>query len=105
MKADKKREQEKEVVKLMVEIYCRGHKHGHSVPCPDCQSLIDYAAARLDLCPFMEDKTFCSACPVHCYEDQMRAKIKEVMRYSGPRMLLHRPLMAIRHLFASGRVQ
>jgi hypothetical protein len=28
----------------------------------------------------------------------MRERIREVMRYSGPRMLLSHPLMAIRHL-------
>ena len=28
----------------------------------------------------------------------MRARIREVMRYAGPRMLLSHPLMALRHL-------
>jgi hypothetical protein len=29
----------------------------------------------------------------------MREKVKEVMRYSGPRMLLHHPILALRHVF------
>ena len=52
----------------------------------------------MDSCPFMETKTFCSKCQVHCYKKDMREKIKEVMRFSGPRMLFHHPIIAIRHL-------
>jgi hypothetical protein len=33
----------------------------------------------------------------------MRARIQEVMRYSGPRMLFRSPLLAIIHLFKSFR--
>jgi hypothetical protein len=36
---------------------------------------------------------------VHCYQPQMREKAKKVMRYSGPRMLLHSPGLALRHVF------
>lgn len=46
----------------------------------------------------METKTFCSNCRVHCYRPDMRAEIREVMRFSGPRMMLHHPVMAVRHL-------
>jgi hypothetical protein len=28
----------------------------------------------------------------------MREQVKVVMRYAGPRMLLHHPLLALRHL-------
>lgn len=48
--------------------------------------------------PFMETKTFCSNCKVHCYKPEMREKIREVMRYSGPRMIFHHPAAAIRHV-------
>ena len=46
----------------------------------------------------MEMKTFCANCRVHCYKPEMRGKIREVMRYSGPRMMLHHPVMAARHV-------
>ena len=46
----------------------------------------------------MENKTFCSNCKTHCYQTQMRERIRQVMRYSGPRMLLHHPVMAVRHV-------
>ncbi|MDR2525428.1 MAG: nitrous oxide-stimulated promoter family protein, partial [Oscillospiraceae bacterium] len=35
-----------------------------------------------------------------CYRADMREKIRAVMRYAGPRMLLHHPVMAIRHFIA-----
>jgi hypothetical protein len=49
----------------------------------------------------METKTFCSNCKVHCYKPEMREKIKEIMRFSGPRMIFYHPIMAIRHLIES----
>ena len=36
----------------------------------------DYAWARSDHCPFMEAKTFCSNCKVHCYRPEMREQIR-----------------------------
>lgn len=67
--------------------------------CPQCQALLDYALQRLERCRFGEDKPSCTRCPVHCYKPAMREQIRQVMRYSGPRMLLHNPIMAIRHLW------
>lgn len=95
-----KREWEKETVSLMIAIYCR-KKHGGKNLCPDCAALDAYARQRSDKCPFMETKTFCSNCKAHCYKKDMREKIREVMRYSGPRMIFHHPVMAIRHLSES----
>ena len=95
-----KREQEKETVSLMIAIYCRKHHGGRSL-CADCAALTAYAQLRSDKCPFMDTKTFCSNCKVHCYKPDMREKIREVMRFSGPRMIFHHPVMAIRHLIES----
>ena len=92
-----KRQREKETVSLMIALYCRKH-HGGRELCPECAALDTYARLRSDKCPFMETKTFCSNCKVHCYKSDMREKIRAVMRFSGPRMLLHHPIMAIRHI-------
>ena len=92
-----KREREKETVSLMIAIYCR-KKHGGKTLCPECAALDAYARQRSDKCPFMETKTFCSNCKVHCYRKDMREKIWEVMRFSGPRMIFHHPIQAIRHV-------
>ena len=97
-----KREKEKQVVRLMIEVYCRGnHRTRRGELCPQCRELADYAAARVDHCPHMETKTFCSNCKTHCYKPAMRERIRAVMRYAGPRMLLHHPVMAVRHLIES----
>ena len=95
-----KRTREKETVSLMIRLYCR-KKHGGKTLCTDCAALDAYARQRSDKCPFMETKTFCSNCKVHCYKNDMREKIREVMRFSGPRMIFHHPIMAIRHVIES----
>ena len=94
----RKREQEKALVSQMIALYCRKNHHTSSGLCPECQALDQYARQRSDRCPFMERKTFCSNCPVHCYKPQMREKIRQVMRFSGPRMLLSHPEVVIRHM-------
>lgn len=93
-----KREQELETVTYMIRYYCK-HKHKHRELCSECQELVEYSKKRIGLCPFMDTKTFCSACKVHCYKKDMREQIRVVMRYSGPRMLLHRPIMALKHIY------
>ena len=92
-----KREREKETVSLMIAIYCRKN-HGSKTLCRECSALDAYARQRSDKCPFMETKTFCSNCRVHCYKKDMREKIRAVMRFSGPRIIFHHPIMAIRHV-------
>ncbi len=88
---------EKRVAGLMIRLYCRKKEHNLTL-CPECAELLAYAQARLDRCPFGEEKTSCQRCPVHCYRPAMREKMKAVMRFSGPRMLLYAPLEALRHL-------
>lgn len=98
MTPEEKREHEKKMVDLMIRIYCHGNHHtkGKSL-CKDCEELTSYCNLRTDKCPFMETKTFCSACKVHCYSKENKEKIRKVMRYAGPRMLLYHPVLAIKH--------
>lgn len=97
-KEDIKREKEKRIATLMILKYCKGNKHSET-PCDDCNELIDYLVVRIDNCAFMETKTYCSNCKVHCFNPDMRANIKKVMKYSGPRMLFSDPIMAITHIY------
>ncbi len=93
-----KREREKAMVSQMIRLYCK-KKHGtKNGLCPECAELEAYARQRSDKCPFMETKTFCSNCKVHCYKPEMRERIREVMRFSGPRMMFVNPVAAIRHV-------
>lgn len=119
----KKRAEEAEMVSQMIALWCRAHHqageplhggggqtsaegnlatsvrlgHRDVQLCPSCSELRDYALARIKHCPHMGTKTFCSACPTHCYKPEMRERIREVMRWSGPRMLRYRPIPAIKH--------
>jgi hypothetical protein len=93
---------EKLIVEKMIDVYCQGHKHVQGELCPDCTELVQYAHNRLDLCQFGEDKGFCKVCPIHCYNREMRPRIREVMRYSGPRIFWYHPRMAASHLVSSG---
>lgn len=90
-------EQEQSTVALMIRIYCRNMEHNEEL-CADCRALLEYARMRLSKCPFGEKKTSCRKCAVHCYRPDMKDRIKVVMRYSGPRMILHHPIAAIRHV-------
>lgn len=98
---EEKREREKLVVGEMIRLYCKKNHGTKDELCPSCAELKQYAETRSDKCPFMETKTFCSNCRVHCYKPEMREKIREVMRFSGPRMLFYHPILAVSHLIES----
>ena len=88
--------EEKRIVRQMIGLYCRHHHSGKEL-CKDCRSLADYCDQRLVHCKFGESKTTCKKCPVHCYKPDMRERIREVMRYSGPRMLFLYPIETLKH--------
>ena len=100
---EKKRDKEKKVVTLMIRLYCHKRHGMKNDLCPECAELAEYACTRSDKCPFMENKTFCSNCKVHCYKPEMREGIRQVMRFSGPRMIFYHPVMAIQHVISSRR--
>ena len=123
-----KRAEEAEMVSQMIALWCRAHHTGDAPAasgtngtddlantvrlghrdvrlCPDCAELRAYALARIKHCPHMDTKTFCSACPTHCYKPEMRERIREVMRWSGPRMLRYRPIPAIKHAIVTVRAK
>ncbi|QFQ80630.1 nitrous oxide-stimulated promoter family protein [Vibrio harveyi] len=84
-------------VKAMVEVYCKDHHGTKGELCAECRELLEYAEVRLDRCPYGEDKPTCNKCPIHCYKPEPKEQMRLVMRYSGPRMLLKHPILAIRH--------
>jgi predicted amidophosphoribosyltransferase len=97
-------QREIDTVRKMIVLYCRAHHAPQDGDlCPDCQALADYAAQRVARCPFGAEKPNCDKCPVHCYAPKQREEIRRVMRYAGPRMILHHPILAILHLLDSLR--
>ena len=88
----------------MVGLYCQAHHAGRAgSPCPQCVAFLEYAARRLDKCPYGEDKPTCANCPVHCYKQAPREFAREVMRYAGPRMMTRHPWLALMHLLDGRR--
>lgn len=81
----------------MIDLYCRKN-HRQQTLCPQCRELQDYVSQRLEHCPYGDLKEFCSTCTTHCYRPEMQDRIRTVMRFSGPRMLLHHPIIALQHL-------
>ena len=90
-------ESEKKTVGMMVRLYCRRYE-GNKKLCQDCSQLLSYAEARLDRCKFGNEKPTCKKCPIHCYKLDMREKMRTVMRWAGPRMMIYHPIEAIKHL-------
>lgn len=94
-------EKEKKTINLMIGIYCKKkHKHEQKEDglCEECRELLQYAHKRLDHCKFGNEKRFCSKCPIHCYKKDMKAKIKEVMKFSGPRLMIYSPIQFLKHI-------
>lgn len=86
---------ELKVVILMIDLYYKKQKNNDI----SREELIEYVTIRQNKCPFKETKTFCSNCIVHCYKEEYKIKIKEVMRYSGPKMIIYHPILAIQHIY------
>lgn len=91
---------ERLTVLRMVELRCRLlHHSSQGTLCPECTSLMAYVDQRLEKCPLRDDKPTCLKCPVHCYSPARREEIRNVMRFSGPRMLLRHPLLTFFHVW------
>ncbi len=93
-----RRRRELKIIETMVRMYCRGHRHGGKALCADCAALFEYATRRLQRCVFGDAKPTCANCLVHCYTAEMREQVRTIMRWSGPRMLLRHPILAILHM-------
>jgi len=90
-------DREPQTLKAMIALYCHDlHKPKEGL-CHDCAALQEYALARLERCTYGAGKPKCAVCPTHCYKPAMREAIRGVMRYAGPRMLVHHPLLALGH--------
>lgn len=94
---------EKKTIGYMVELYCKKHHETNGDLCPECRQFQEYAFLRLDKCPFQEKKSTCGKCLIHCYRPDMKEKVKVVMRFSGPRMLLHHPALGLHHALDARR--
>jgi hypothetical protein len=101
---------------LFIDLYCR-YRHADSEKgppdlkthdaqgiagrplrlCADCRKLLAHAFVKRSHCP-MHPKPVCKHCPAHCYHPTYRARIREVMKFSGRKMLLGGRLDYLFHL-------
>lgn len=86
-------------IEKMLRLYCKKHHKASGVLCEECQILLKYACKRIEKCQFQAHKPVCGNCKIHCYSKAYRGRIREVMRWAGPRMLLYHPCAAIQHLY------
>lgn len=91
---------EAKTVQAMIEMYCKNNHSNHTIGklCEECNELVNYSKQRVLNCKFKEKKPICGKCKIHCYKPDMKVKIKNVMRYSGPRMIYKHPIMMIKHV-------
>lgn len=89
---------ERATVTAMIHLTCRARHGTRDTLCEVCQELQDFADFRLDRCPYQENKPTCANCLIHCYSPTMRERIRDVMRFAGPRMLWRHPYLTVCHM-------
>ena len=114
--ADKKLLRDLKTLTRFIAIYCR-YRHaatdklsvqlkthdvttlarGQLTLCADCTRLLAHALVKRSHCP-LDPKPACKHCPRHCYHPKYRAAIREVMRYSGRKLVLSGRLDYFIHL-------
>jgi hypothetical protein len=91
-------EREKLTIRSMIGIYCRGNRHSASGLCAECEKLVRYAYQRIGACPYdHRNKPVCGLCRTNCFSPEMYRLFSQVMRYSGPRMMLRHPALTFAH--------
>ena len=116
--SDRKLRRDLKVLARFIDVYCR-HRHraeekaptrlrnidveaiyGRSLRlCSECRKLLAHAFIKRLRCP-LNPKPACKKCPTHCYAPAYRARIREVMKYSGRRLVLTGRVHYLYHLFA-----
>lgn len=98
-KLEKKLENDLKVLRTFIGAYCNGK---HATPrgslCADCAGFLAYAESKRRKCP-LNPKPACKHCPIHCYSKERRALIREVMAYSGRRLMMRGRLDLVWHYF------
>lgn len=92
-----KRKKDQFILEQFVGLYCGGKHHSSNGElCAGCRDLLDYAMQRLERCP-QDPKPACKHCEIHCYKPAYREKVRELMRYSGKRLILRGRLDLLWH--------
>ena len=112
-------EKEKDDIRTLVKfvgIYCRENHDGERAPfsfklfdikeiekreiflCSNCTRLLTYGLTMRLNCPH-DPKPMCKKCETQCYHGDYKAKIREVMKFSGMYMIKHGRVDMLYHYF------
>jgi hypothetical protein len=89
---------ERRTIRCMIEINCRRRHRTKEGLCAECQPLLDYAIQRIDKCPYRDEKPTCAQCSIHCYKPDLRLQMRQVMKETGPWMMLYHPVLTFLHM-------
>jgi len=103
MERSRRTAREWKTIQAMIAIHCADRHGSAAALCGECRELRDYAEQRLGRCPYGETKPTCVNCPIHCYQQTMRERIRVVMIYAGPRMIRRHPVLALMHVIDGRR--
>jgi len=109
MKQKEISEKEKDDIRTLMKfvgVFCRENHNGEKAPfafrlldikeiekkegplCPDCTRLLTYGLTMRLKCP-QNPKPMCKKCETQCYHGEYKAKIREVMKFSGMYLIKH----------------
>ncbi len=89
-------QQERGAVPLPPELQPRLRRH--VTICPECAELLEHGITKRRLCP-LDPKPSCKQCHIHCYGPAYRQKIREIMAFSGRKLLLRGRVDYLWHYF------
>jgi hypothetical protein len=110
----KKEKDDIRILMKFVGIFCRENHNGERTPfsfrlldiheiekrkvllCSDCAKLLTYGLTMRLKCPH-DPKPMCKKCETQCYHGEYKAKIREVMKFSGMYMVKHGRLDMLYH--------
>lgn len=94
-------EKDIKVLEEFIQVFC-DTKHRDRVKtsniCYECRETLTYATHRREICP-LDPKPSCKNCEIHCYEPELRQRIREIMRHSGMHMIVRGRLDLLLHYF------
>jgi len=112
----KKEKEDIRTLTKFVSVFCRENHDGVKTPfsfkrfdikeiekkeislCHDCTRLLTYGLTMRMKCPH-DPKPMCKKCETQCYHGEYKAKIREVMKFSGVYLVKHGRLDMLYHYF------
>ena len=110
----KKEKADIQTLMKFVKVFCQEKHNGEKTPfsfklfdikeienkeislCPNCIRLLTYGLAMRLKCPH-DPKPMCKKCKTQCYHGEYKAKIREVMKFSGMYIVKHGRLDMLYH--------